>query len=764
MREKELRLALVCYGGISLAVYMHGITKEVWRVVRASRACHDGVPAAGGSEQVYAALIAEIEATAGMRLRVLTDIVAGASAGGINGIFLAQAITTGQSLEPLTDLWLTSADVEALIDPDAAPASRFSKMWALPLAWMAAGRSADKVAELDEATREEVRAKLSHFVRSRWFEPPFGGATFTTMLLDAFDAMAATERGPRLLPDGQPLDLFVTVTDFTGHPERLTLNSPPEVLETEHRLVIGFSDHGGGAALAAIPELAFAARATSSFPGAFPPFSVGELDRVLAGRGLEWPGRSAFLRRALPRHFAARQAEKAVLIDGSVLANAPFRPAIDALKERPARREIDRRFVYIDPSPGIKIRLGSGGGDPGFFQTILGALSDLPRQQPIRDNLDAIAARSARIDRMRGIVTALRPAVEEEIGALFDHTFFLDSPTPARLVAWRRRAQTAAATRAGYGYAAYGHLKLAGVIDTITALLYHVGGEPGQHRWRRLKAAIEAAIAARGFGPGHDGGVPTFTGKESAATVDFLRTFDIGFRIRRLRLMARRLTEVEADGVDVEPIRDAIYDSLALYLQRQRADDHPQLRGAVRALRGADAGPLLDGLAAALDLTRLDAETDARLATAFVAIDRAPRRALLLAYLGFPYYDTATLPLLQGEGLDEFDPIKVDRIAPDDATAIRGGGAEATLKGIQFNSFGAFFSRAYRENDYLWGRLHGAERMIDICISTLPPNVRMRAGRAAAIKRAAFRAILDEEEGRLTAIPALIASLRREIG
>ncbi|AXJ96648.1 MULTISPECIES: patatin-like protein [unclassified Sphingomonas] len=761
MREKELRLALVCYGGISLAVYMHGITKEVWRVVRASRASHDGTQPDAGSERVYAALIEEIEATAGMKLRVLADIVAGASAGGINGIFLAQAITTGQSLEPLTNLWLTSADVEALIDPQAAPATRFSKMWALPIAWMAAGRSADKVAALDEATREEVRSKLSHFVRSRWFEPPFGGATFTGMLLDAFDAMAATPRGPRLLPDGQPLDLFVTVTDFTGHPERLSLNSPPEVLETEHRIVIGFSDHGvPGAALAAIPDLAFAARATSSFPGAFPPFTVAELDGVLAERGLAWPERNAFLKRALPRHFAARQAEKAVLIDGSVLANAPFRPAIDALKERPARREIDRRFVYIDPSPGIKIRLGSGGGDPGFFQTILGALSDLPRQQPIRDNLEAIAARSARIDRMRGIVTALRPAVEEEIGALFGHTFFLDSPTAARLVAWRRRAQTAAATRAGYGYAAYGHLKLAGVIDTITALLYHVGGEPGQHRWRRLKAAIESAIAARGFGEVG----PTFTGKESAATIDFLRTYDIGFRIRRLRLMARRLTEVEAEGADVEPIRDAIYDSLALYLQRQRADDHPHLKDQVRSLRGGDAVPLLDALAAALDLTRLDAETDARLASALNALDKAPRRALLLAYLGFPYYDTATLPLLQGEGLDEFDPIKVDRIAPDDATAIRSGGAEATLKGIQFNSFGAFFSRAYRENDYLWGRLHGAERMIDICVSTLPASVRMRAGRVAAIKRAAFHAILDEEEPRLTAIPALIASLRREIG
>ena len=31
MRQKELRIALVCYGGISLAVYMHGVTKEVWQ-------------------------------------------------------------------------------------------------------------------------------------------------------------------------------------------------------------------------------------------------------------------------------------------------------------------------------------------------------------------------------------------------------------------------------------------------------------------------------------------------------------------------------------------------------------------------------------------------------------------------------------------------------------------------------------------------------------------------------------------------------------
>jgi hypothetical protein len=118
-----------------------------------------------------------------------------------------------------------------------------------------------------------------------------------------------------------------------------------------------------------------------------------------------------------------------------------------------------------------------------------------------------------------------------------------------------------------------------------------------------------------------------------------------------------------------------------------------------------DAPAAMHHLSERLGLKQLDGEADAALSDALAALPKPERRALILTYLGFPFYDIATLPLLQGEGLDEFDPVKVDRISPDDATAIRAGGAAATLKGIQFNSFGAFFSRAYRENDYLWGRL-----------------------------------------------------------
>jgi patatin-related protein len=764
IHERELRLALVCYGGISLAVYMHGISKEIWHLARASRAARDGDAPRTGSEGVYHAMLGEIQETTGVRLRVLVDIIAGASAGGINAVFLSQAIATGQSLDPLTDLWMEHADVEALLAPSQRPSHKLAKFWAIPLAWMVANRSKTVEATVEAAARDEVRLKLEKFVRSRWFEPPFGGKQLLHTILDAFDAMAKAPADKRLLPEGQPLDLFVTVTDFRGHAERLRLNSPPEVMETEHRLVFSFTDHGVASEgeFAHGCELAFAARATSSFPGAFPPFTVAEMDEAVKERGAKWPGRDAFLEHALSHQWHDNRAEKAVLIDGSVLANAPFRPAIEALRERPARRQVDRRFVFIDPFPDGRLALyGEKTETPGFFQTIIGALSELPREQPIRDNLEEIAARSNRIEQMLAIIGEIRTEVETQVEALFGYTLFMDYPTPKRLAAWRRRAQIAAAAKAGYGHTAYGLLKVNGAIDRTARLLYQIGDRHGPERLREIRDLVAKSVRERGqsqFGATQSNGA-------SPETLEFLRAHDLGFRIRRLRLLARRLTDIDLPGSHAEllPMREAIYDSLAAYLECKRADTFSDLKPLVRDL-SEDAGPLLDEVAARMGLKALDAATDARLSEGFSQLSRELRRPLLLAHLGFPFFDIATLPILQGEGVDEFDPIRVDRIAPDDACAIRSGGAEKSLKGIQFNSFGAFFSRAYRENDYLWGRLHGADRLVDIILSTLPPSNCLPQTRIAEIKKAAFHAILDEEEPRLKAVPGLFDELRAEIG
>jgi patatin-related protein len=760
VREKELRLALVCYGGISLAVYMHGITKEVWRLARASRAFHSGEAAEPGSEAVYRRLIEAIARECELDVRVLVDILAGASAGGINAIFLAEAIASGRSLEPLTDLWLETADVDRLIDPVLNRFSRLAKSAAVPLAWAWSSRRGALEKTVEAEHREEIRGKLANFVRARWFAPPFSGPGFTRLLLGAFDAMASGPEGPPLLPSYQPLDLFVTVTDFYGYSEQLRLNSPSEVTEQEHRLILSFRRAGPGP-LADAAELTFAARATASFPGAFPPFRVAELDSVLAERGSGWPGRGDFLTRALPRQSALGTAESAVLIDGSVLANAPFRPAIKALQNRPAHREVDRRFVYIDPKPGVRsVRLGPGGGDeaPGFFATLFGALSDIPREQPIRDNLEAIEQRSSTIRRLRRIVEAMRPEVEAAIERAFGSTIFLASPTAKRLAAWRARAQNVAAREAGYAYAAYGHFKLAGVAEEAAERIFGLGGGGDRRRHERVRQAVWSEIRRLGLA---DEDSMTKTGARPEVVL-FLRSFDSAFRIRRLRFLVRRLGQIEQQP---DPPRDAIaaargeiYRLIGRYSQ-ETADSGADV------YRKAEEEPAaaLESLAHALALRAADDEADARLTQALAAFPKRERRSLILAYLGFPFYDIATLPLLQGEGLDEYDEVKVDRISPEDATAIRAGGAGATLKGIQFNSFGAFFSRAYRENDYLWGRLHGADRLIDITVSALPEGLSLPAGLTERLKREAFRAILAEERPRLREIQPLFDALEQEV-
>ncbi|MCT2558820.1 patatin-like protein [Tsuneonella sp. YG55] len=766
MRQKELRLALVCYGGVSLAVYMHGVTKELWHLARASRDHVGDSPPAAGVRAVYRDLLARIEGEHGLRLRVLPDIVTGASAGGINAIFLAEAIHSGASLEPLTELWLETADVDRLLDPKARPWSRAAKLWAMPLVWWLLRRPGNAVSEsVAPETRAEVRRKVSHLIRGRWFEPPFSGLGFSKLLYDGLMAMAAETPEPPLLPPGHPLDLLVTATDFRGHLSLLRLNSPPAVEESEHRLPIGFRSKvpaQGGEPLAEPLELTLAARATASFPGAFPPLQLGEIDELALDRGREWATRSQFVERVMPVHARQGNAENVSLIDGSVLINAPFAAARAALPSRPAQREVDRRFVYIDPTPDRFGTVGARIDKPvGFFAAIVGSISAIPREQPIRDNLEALEKQTREAIKLQRIVGALRPQVEESVERLFGLTLFLDKPTPKRLASWRNKAQTAAAEKAGYAFHPYAQAKVAGIVDTLARTVLESAPALKLADAEPIVLRLREELDARGLAS-----LVEPSGTASPEAIAFLRAHDLAFRIRRLRLIARRLSrEWEADpsipDEALEAAREAIYRILALYFAREGTghlgDDFAVIAENVMS----DPGAVLDALAERRLLPEIDAQAEQLLADALEAMPKELRRRVLLAYLGFPYYDVATLPLLQNEGLTEFDAVKVDRISPEDARSIRAGGTGATLRGTEFYNFGAFFSRAYRENDYLWGRLHGAERMIDLVCSTHPG---FEESDCAEFKRRAFLAILDEEEGRLLADPRLVSDIRAEIG
>ena len=124
-KAAELRLALVCYGGVSLAIYMHGVTKELHKLVRASRSFDelddlDGPnpftsdSATPDTEAAYFEALRSL-AKAGRRLSVSIDIIAGTSAGGINGVVLAKAIARDANQEQLKRLWIDEGDLKKLL-------------------------------------------------------------------------------------------------------------------------------------------------------------------------------------------------------------------------------------------------------------------------------------------------------------------------------------------------------------------------------------------------------------------------------------------------------------------------------------------------------------------------------------------------------------------------------------------------------------------------------------------------------------------------
>src|SRR6516165_7898364 len=348
---------------------MHGISKEILKLVRASSALHaiadrsrrakasffDGIDRSDpeyDTEDVYFELLREIGRN--VEMRVVVDIIAGASAGGINGTMLARALSHDLPMDALRDLWLENADVAVLLAPDAR-ASAWSKWFIKPFLWVVA-----RTPSFRAITDIEVRQKLSLFVRSRWFKPPLDGGVMAGLMYDAVTCMGGA-KSPRasLLPSGQSLDLFVAVTDYYGYQQLVQIHDPPLIHERDHHHILhfGYRRLSNGEVesdfdLDNAPGLAFAARATSSFPGAFPPARIVEMNEVVVQRKGSWPRRAEFIAKCFPNHLRAGiDPTTASFLDGSVLNNRPFQQAISAIYGRPAFREVDRRLVYIDPHP-----------------------------------------------------------------------------------------------------------------------------------------------------------------------------------------------------------------------------------------------------------------------------------------------------------------------------------------------------------------------------------------------------------------------------
>ncbi|CAD5378454.1 Patatin-like protein [Pseudomonas sp. OF001] len=815
MKEKELRLALVFFGGVSLAVYQHGINREILNLVRASKIYHAGRSgedqAPGDSfhqhypdepERSTGDLYHEFLQALGkdIALRVIVDVIAGSSAGGINGITLSAALAHDRSLMPISQLWLEQADMLNLLAPEAK-ARMWSKWYFWPLLRPLLSRLG-REGLLPGQADAEMAKRISVFLRSRWFKPPLDGRRLSTLMLDGLTAMqGAAPVADSLLPKGERLDLVVTVTDFRGLERPIFIHDPPVAYEREHRHLLRFSlEHRKTGHLLSdfdadsFPSLAFAGRASASYPGAFPPAQLRELDDLLAERHMPWPARSRFVE-ANFRNYRARgeSPEEAVLVDGSVLDNKPIMACVEAIHTHGALREVDRRLVYIDPHPKGTRRL-TGTGVPGFFATLRGALSDLPRQDPVYNELAVISRYNVQARRLKAAILHARPQIarliEEETAGKLRSGFGVDDLRHWRLLSISLLSGTAIVYDAWMRSLIFEALDF--VVRLIAAACQYTADSP---QARRVEEVIEAWAGQQGIiAESYRMPEQLYSNVDLPLFARMILDFGLIYKKRRLNFVLHEINDLypehdsggaaESEDLDLLKLKLhkcvgelAVYDDLdflsrhAVNLCRELFmddDEGPGLgteRLASEPEAGAQISRLVERLAQECDMARVVDNVDAVLASPLVqGLPEASRLAILTGYLGYFFWDVILRPTASALSLEAgpIEEILVDRISPEDADSLVLDEGKPVLLGSSFAGFGGFLGRAVRENDYLWGRLHAVDRLFDILLSTVPAN--LRTGLAVeALKKRAFERVLEEEGQRLALVPELLARLREAV-
>lgn len=135
-------------------------------------------------------------------------------------------------------------------------------------------------------------------------------------------------------------------------------------------------------------------------------------------------------------------------------------------------------------------------------------------------------------------------------------------------------------------------------------------------------------------------------------------------------------------------------------------------------------------------------------------LELGDRSDLRVRYLGFALFDAHLYPLEYSAGVGERDHLDVMRLSPRECELL--SWPDPKVKGRELAHFGAFTDREWRENDYLAGRLDGAERLISLLVGE---------GDDVALRRwsgRAFRAILEEERASLRSSRRLIGDLEAQ--
>jgi patatin-related protein len=664
---QELRLALVMNGGVSLAVWMGGVTLELDRVRRA-----DGV---------YRGLLELTQSEARI------DVIAGASAGGINGAVLALAIARNSTVEKIRQLWMIDGDIAALMrDPMQ--------------------RDAPSLLKGDE----QLLDKLNNAMRKIAGEgQPAADASHPLHLSITGTIIEGQEK---CYPDG-----FGSLIPDVTHRALFQFRRSEEPLADGAACHNDFGVDAGGDDHAPA-MLALAARSSASFPGAFEP------SRVPIGRELDELHPNM-------KSVADFTSDRWVM-DGGVLVNTPVQAALDAIKELPAERPVRRVLGYVVPNPKAPppVAPPDGARAPGAVSVLVDAVSRLPRVQSVAHELEEIEEGNRRARQRREVRARTLDAL---------HAPELEAMAVQLLPAYvQARRATAAEDIVQIVFKTPG-LDLSTEIDQATRLR------------DRLSTLTSVPWVPSGDFANLDN-VPVkpwrwgFAPLENAANValDLIqRMTHAGGYDQRLLRGWRELTHEALQGLRSAKRDDnAYWEDVAAQLIAASDAATPRPQGGPPQ----PADTTLENLVGKSRVTGLD-EVGSRLASVIQAAAATPRAPTPTAESLDALNDT--LAALAGRDKDETlrKLLALDVVQRSSGANLAGidqevelvlmsadapnafglpSTAAGKLAGIQIDHFGAFYKSSWRANDWMWGRLDAADRLVRTLLDPRRVQQRLR--------------------------------------
>ncbi|MEV6645844.1 DUF3376 domain-containing protein [Amycolatopsis sp. NPDC051371] len=327
---RDLRLALCMRGGVSLAVWMGGACREI-TALRSADMNLDGPAAVTARDRAQRAIYRKI-----LRLseydQVDVDVIAGTSAGGLNGALLASHLVYGMRFDDgIRDIWLKLGDLEQLT---RHPGKGFPP----------------SLLEGDQGFYVRLAEQLKR------------------LLADSGAMPLETKNSPRLVR------LILTATRLFPRNEYLRPSVGQALLASWSQAHMAFRHYRTECGEAHpvftdflarstthLDRLAYAARTTSSFPGAFEPARLTVTGPDITDSEPWHDAIGTCSETGVPDPGS----DQAQLMDGGVLDNIPLSWAIRAVAGAPAQAPVDRWLLYLQPVPPTPPKLPPGSTQRG---------------------------------------------------------------------------------------------------------------------------------------------------------------------------------------------------------------------------------------------------------------------------------------------------------------------------------------------------------------------------------------------------------------